>query len=437
MAVTILKSIKFNEQNEAQIAALVERSNLDFIDALRTITPIANDLRKNGDEALRKYTLKFDKANIQEIRVPKSEIDASEEKISKELSAAISIAIANIRSFHSKQARGNYSVDTMTGVTCKRKFTPIENVGLYVPSGNAPLFSSLMMSAIPAQIAGCSRIAVCVPPNEDGTIADEILFVAKRLGLDEIYKAGGAQAIFAMAYGTETIQPVNKIFGPGNQYVTAAKYMVTHTCAIDGLAGPSEAMIVADETSNPDFVAADLLSQAEHGADSQVVLLTTSETTIKETIKSIEKQLDSDVLTRKDTIKKVLAESFALLCETDEQIVEFINSYAPEHLIINLQDFKKFSDKVINAGSVFLGNWTPEAAGDYASGTNHILPTMGFAKSSAGVSVEQFGKYITFQTITQEGLDKLGPEIEILAKAEKLTAHANSVTIRLDELVDG
>lgn len=428
---TTLKSYFYKDLSQSERSDIFSRPGIDFIKSLTAITRIVNEIRTKGDEAVRKFTKELDNADINEFKVPESEIQQSSESINDDLAKAIRNSISNVKMFHSKQAKGNYSLETSKGVTCKRKFTAIPNVGLYVPSGTAPLFSSLIMSAVPAQTAGCEEIIVCSPPNSDGEIAPEILFVAKELGLTEIYKIGGAQAICAMAYGTESVPKVDKIFGPGNQYVTAAKYLVSNTCSIDAIAGPSEVLVIADETSNPEFVAADLISQAEHGEDSQVCLVTNSETVLKATNKALGRQTPNRK--RNGIIEKVISDSFALVCDSLDQMMNAVNQYAPEHLVINSTDYKSYGDKVKNAGSVFLGPWSPEAAGDYISGTNHILPTMGFAKSTSGVSVEDFGKYITFQTLTEDGLKQLAPDIDLLANAESLEAHANSVNIRFTE----
>jgi histidinol dehydrogenase len=389
-------------------------------------------VKNNGDEAIKRLTLRFDKANIKNFIVSQEEIDDATKQISPKLVQAIDKASENIKKFHKSQLKNEKKVETSRGVFCWRKNVPIEKVGLYIPGGTAPLFSTVLMLAIPAKLAGCSEIVLCAPPNQDGKIHPAILYAAHKIGITKIVKAGGAQAIAAMAYGTKSIPKVDKIFGPGNQYVTAAKLLVnTQGVAIDMPAGPSEVLVIADQTADEKFIAADLLSQAEHGPDSQVIFVTDQADKLKTVEKEINKQLKK--LPRATIAEKALNNSKSILFEDIESCIAFSNTYAPEHLIICTQNAEQWADKITQAGSVFLGNYTPEAAGDYASGTNHVLPTNGFARSYAGVSIDSFIKKITFQQISRSGLKNLAPTIENLAEAEELIAHKRAVSIRLQE----
>lgn len=394
---------------------------------------VLNDVRNQGDEAVVQYTKKFDKANLNDFRVSKAEVAAAEAALSQELKEAILLAKENIESFHRQQRTSVSIVETMPGVKCWRRSVGIEKVGLYVPGGTAPLFSSVLMLGIPAVIGGCREIVLCSPPNEQGALHPAIIYAAEKVGISKIFKIGGIQAIGAMAYGTETVPRVYKIFGPGNQYVTAAKQMVSlEGTAIDMPAGPSEVLVCADETADPAFVAADLLSQAEHGVDSQVVLVAFDQDFVRQVQGAIEVQLAQ--LPRKEIARKALENSIAIIMDKTSEALDLINAYAPEHLILSVKDVESLAEAVINAGSVFLGNFTPESAGDYASGTNHTLPTNGFARAYSGVSVDSFVKKITFQQISESGLQKLGPAVEAMAAAEELQAHKEAVSIRLSRL---
>ncbi|MHA1538960.1 MAG: histidinol dehydrogenase [Alphaproteobacteria bacterium] len=392
---------------------------------------IGKQVKKDGDAALFTLTEKLDKAQLQTLRVSEDEINAADTKVSSALKEAIKTAHDNIKKVHTAQFSGDKTedkIESTTGVFCWKKFQAIDTVGLYIPGGTAPLFSTILMLGVPALIAGCKRIILCSPPNSAGEIAPEMLWTASMLGITEIYKLGGAQAIFALANGTESIPKVDKIFGPGNAFVTAAKMEVSAHTAIDMPAGPSEVLVIADSTSNPAFVAADLLSQAEHGTDSQVVLLCTDSTKRDKILAETEKQLAE--LPRKEIAAEALKKSFAIDVPDLAAAFAFSNEYAPEHLILSFDSFADYLGDIENAGSVFCGKYTPESFGDYASGTNHTLPTSGFAKSFSGVSVESFGKYITFQEATEKGLQNLGGKVELMAEHEELFAHKNAVTIR-------
>ncbi len=394
------------------------------------VIPILQQVKEKGDDALKKFTLEFDKVILSELSVSNIQIEEAGKLVSEDLKNAIDIARVNIEKFHLAQREEVKKIETTKGVICWRKSVPITKVGLYIPGGTAPLFSTILMLGIPANIAGCEEIVLCTPPDKSGKINPAILYTASILGIKKIYKVGGAQAIAAMAYGTATIPQVYKIFGPGNQYVTLAKQLVNKEgIAIDMPAGPSEVAIVADDSCNPAFVAADLLSQAEHGVDSQTVVVSDNKKVLEEVKKEVAKQLE--VLPRKEFAAKALDNSKMILVKDIEEAMELINVYAPEHLIIQVKDFDKLISKIKNAGSVFLGNYTPEAAGDYASGTNHTLPTNGYARAYSGVSLDSFVKKITFQHISQEGIRLLGPVIEKMASAEQLDAHKNAVTLRM------
>ena len=399
----------------------------------KQVSKILGDVRTGGDKTLKKLAKKFDGVVIKSIQVAQQEIDQAEGKLSVSLKEAILVAANNIRMFHSAQIVPISKIETTKGVFCWRKSFPIERVGLYIPGGSAPLFSTILMLGIPAVLAGCKEIILCTPPSKDGSIHPAILFAAKHVGIKTIYKCGGAQAIGAMAYGTETIMKVDKIFGPGNQYVTAAKQLIQmEGVAIDMPAGPSEVCILADDTANPDFIAADLLSQAEHGLDSQVILVSDSKQIIEKTLNSIEHQLE--LLERKEIALRALANSKAILVHNMNDGLDIVNQYAAEHLILASDNAHELADKVEHAGSVFIGNFTPESAGDYASGTNHTLPTNGYARAYSGVSVDSFVRKVTFQHITEKGIQELGKTIITMAEAEGLDAHANAVKIRINKL---
>ncbi|MGE0020914.1 MAG: histidinol dehydrogenase [Draconibacterium sp.] len=409
---------------------ILKRPVFDVSALFAIVQPVLNEIKLNGDAALKKYTLKFDGVDLQNFKVSEAEFAEAEQLVDAELKDAIALAAENILKFHASQLSVLKKTETMPGVTCWQKSVPIEKVGLYIPGGTAPLFSTVLMLAIPAQIAGCREIVLCSPPDKQGKINPAILYAAKISGVANVFKLGGVQAIGAMAYGTETVPKTSKIFGPGNQYVVAAKQLVSIAdVAIDMPAGPSEVLVLADESSNPAFVASDLLSQAEHGADSQVVLVAGSEKVIESVLGEIKIQLEK--LPRKQTAAKALENSVSIVLESMEDQVDLINEYAPEHLILNTANFEAVAEKVVNAGSVFLGAYTPESAGDYASGTNHTLPTNGWARSFSGVNLDSFMKKITFQQISFEGLKNIGPAIEKMATAELLDAHKNAVSIRL------
>ncbi|MBX2916225.1 MAG: histidinol dehydrogenase [Cyclobacteriaceae bacterium] len=401
---------------------------LDFLEG--NVNNILERVRKSGDAAVLELTQKFDGVTLENLQVTESEITAAVQSLSGELKAAILTAAKNIEVFHAAQKRSVEKIETMPGVTCWRKATPIQKVGIYIPGGTAPLFSTVLMLAIPARLAGCKEVILCSPPDKKGFINPAILFAAQLTGVTKIFKVGGAQAIAAMAFGTELIPSVSKIFGPGNQYVTKAKQLVSQQgIAIDMPAGPSEVLVIADENSNPAFVAADLLSQAEHGIDSQVVLVSTTQTILDKVQSEVANQLVS--LPRKELALEALNNSLSISFAGETAMIDFVNAYAPEHLIINTANNKDLEEKIINAGSIFLGAYTPEAAGDYASGTNHTLPTNAFAKAFGGVSLESFTKYITVQEITKAGLQVIGPVVETMAEAEQLKAHAQAVRVRL------
>jgi len=396
---------------------------------------IINKVQMDGDKALKEFALAFDKVSLIDLQVSAVEIDIATNEVTAELKEAISIAAHNIRTFHLGQKENELIVETIPGVTCWRKSVAIANVGLYIPGGSAPLFSTILMLAIPAQIAGCKRISLCTPTDKNGNIHASILYTASFLGITEIYKVGGAQAIAALAYGTQSIAKVDKIFGPGNQYVTKSKELVQKNgIAIDLPAGPSEVLVIADKNADASFIASDLLSQAEHGADSQVVFLTEDQTLVEKVKLNLLKQLKK--IPRADIAEKALANSFSIAFNSLQECLDFSNLYAPEHLILAIKESEKYVDKIENAGSVFLGNYSCESAGDYASGTNHTLPTNGYARSYSGVSLDSFIKKITFQKITEDGLKNIGKTIEVMAEAEQLMAHKNAVTIRLKKLSD-
>ncbi|WP_347838061.1 histidinol dehydrogenase [uncultured Draconibacterium sp.] len=411
-------------------ANILKRPLFDVSDLHQRVTQLLNEIRELGDAKLRELTERFDGVQLGSFVVSEQEIAAAEHQISEELKEAIALAANNIKAFHAAQMPETRKLETAPGVICWQKPVAIEKVGLYIPGGTAPLFSSVLMLALPAQIAGCKEIVLCSPPDKNGNIHPAILYAAKVAGVTRFYKLGGVQAIGAMAFGTATVPKTDKIFGPGNQYVMAAKQLVSmNDVSIDMPAGPSEVLVVADETSNAAFVASDLLSQAEHGADSQVVLVTNNENTVKQVLAQVKSQLAQ--LPRKEMAEKALSNSILLVISDVKEQVDLINEYAPEHLIISTKDYAKLADQVVNAGSVFLGEMTPESAGDYASGTNHTLPTNGWAKAYSGVNIDSFLKKITFQEISSTGLQHIGPAIEKMAAAEELEAHKNAVTLRL------
>jgi len=413
-------------------ATLLTRPAFDSTSLFGTVQEILDNVRIRGDKAVKEYTLQFDKVNIDAIEVTKDEIAEAEKLISINLKQAIEMARRNIWKFHSEQQQELPEIQTSPGVYCWQKAVAIEKVGLYVPGGTAPLFSTVLMLGIPAQIAECKEVVLCTPPNKEGKIHPAVLYAAKVAGVHRIFKVGGTQAIAAMAYGTETVPKVYKIFGPGNQYVTAAKQLVSlRDVAIDMPAGPSEVEVIADETANPAFVAADLLSQAEHGVDSQSILITVSEKIVEPVLEQIELQLEK--LPRKEFARKALENSKIIVVKTLEEAVQMTNEYAPEHLIISTRYHMGVAANIVNAGSVFLGNYSPESAGDYASGTNHTLPTNGYAKAYSGVNLDSFVRKITFQQITQEGLTNLSNAIILMAENEDLVAHSNAVKVRLEE----
>ena len=419
--------------NIADWPSLCQRPSLEleFLDS--TVRNILNRVKTAGDDALKEFSLRYDKVQVDSLEVTNAEIEKATVSISNELKAAIETAASNIRKFHESQRREFHKVETTSGVSCWRKAVAIDRVGIYIPGGTAPLFSTVLMLAVPAKIAGCREVILCSPPDSSGTISPAILYAASKAGVSKMFKAGGAQAIAAMSYGTKTIHFVNKIFGPGNQYVTKAKQIVSQDgIAIDMPAGPSEVLVVADQFANPAFVAADLLSQAEHGKDSQVVLVSFSKDTIDKVQSEIEAQLST--LPRKEIAREALNNSLAIVLDSDATAMEFVNEYAPEHLILNTKNAEELAALVRNTGSVFIGAWSPESVGDYASGTNHTLPTNGFARAYSGVSLESFQKHITFQSLTQDGLKKLGPVVEIMAEAEDLIGHKRSISVRLKEL---
>ena len=419
--------------NKSEWSEMLRRPVLNVETHFENVRMIWKDVRANGDKAVIEYEERFDKVKLETLAVTDAEMKEAEKEVPIELKVAILLAQRNIYTFHKKQKFEGKKVETMEGVTCWQKAVGIEKVGLYIPGGTAPLFSTVLMLAVPAKIAGCKEIVLCTPPNKEGKINPAILYAAQVAGVSKIFKAGGVQAIGAMAYGTESVPKVYKIFGPGNQYVMAAKQQVAmHDVAIDMPAGPSEVEVIADETANPAFVAADLLSQAEHGVDSQVVLITTSEKLLDEVEYEVQHQLSR--LPRWEIAEKSLVNSKLILVKDMDEVIELTNEYAPEHLIIETQNYMELAEKVVNAGSVFLGSYTPESAGDYASGTNHTLPTNGYAKAYSGVSLDSFIRKITFQEINREGIQNIGPAIEVMAAHEQLDAHKNAVTVRLNSI---
>jgi histidinol dehydrogenase len=410
--------------------ALFQRPTFDTVSLQEKVKTILNDVKQNGDAAIKKYTAQFDGVELDDFVVTENEINEAIISLSNELKEAIQVAANNINAFHQKQVAAIEVVETLPGVKCWRKSVGIEKVGLYIPGGTAPLFSTILMLGIPARIAGCKEVVLCSPPNKEGKLHPAILYTANLVGISKIYKVGGVQAIAAMAYGSQTINQCYKVFGPGNQYVTSAKQLIQQEgIAIDMPAGPSEVCVLADEAANASFVAADLLSQAEHGVDSQVLLVTTNQELVIRVNEELGKQVV--LLTRKEIALQALGNSKAIVVSSINEAIDLVNEYAAEHLIISCANDEAIAEKIISAGSIFLGNYSPESVGDYASGTNHTLPTNGFAKAYSGVSVDSFVKKITYQKLTKEGLNAIGKTVELMAEAEGLDAHKNAVSIRL------
>ena len=424
----MMKVIRYPER--AEWTSLLERPHIDMTALYATVNTVLTDVRTRGDRAVLDYEEKFDRVSLSSLQVTEAEMEAAEQLVPEELKDALRQAERNIATFHEAQRFQGKKIETAPGVVCWQKAVPIEKVGLYIPGGTAPLFSTVLMLAVPARLAGCREIVLCTPPDREGRVNPAILYAARLAGVHRIFKAGGVQAIGAMAYGTETVPKVYKIFGPGNQYVMAAKQQVSlHEVAIDMPAGPSEVLVVADEKANPVFVAADLLSQAEHGADSQVLLVTTSDRMLERVREEVQVQLEK--LPRRELAVRSLEHSKLILVHSMEEAMELANAYAPEHLILEVEDYTSLAEKVVNAGSVFMGAYTPESAGDYASGTNHTLPTSGYARAYSGVNLDSFVRKITFQDLSPEGIRNIGPAIEKLASGEQLDAHKNAVTLRL------
>ena len=423
--------IRYPERSEW--AKIVERPHLDMSQLNETVASVLADVKRRGDDAVKGYELKFDHVDLPDLAVSEAEMNEAEKLVSTELKAAIMVAHHNIQAFHEAQKFRGKKIETQPGVTCWQKSIAIEKVGLYIPGGTAPLFSTVLMLATPAKIAGCQEIVLCTPPGRDGKVNPAILVAARIAGVSKIFKAGGVQAIGAMAYGTESVPRVYKIFGPGNQFVMAAKQEVSlHDVAIDMPAGPSEVCVVADDSSRADFVAADLLSQAEHGPDSQSVLITTSERLLHEVEKELSAQLA--VLPRREIAEQSLANSMMILVGDTDEAIRLSNVYAPEHLIICTTDYEQLGERVVNAGSVFLGNYACESAGDYASGTNHTLPTHGYALAYNGVNLDSYCRKITFQHLTAEGIRRIGRAVEVMAENEQLMGHKNAMTLRINEV---
>lgn len=426
-----MKVIKYPAKEEW--SEIVKRPHLDVSQLNATVQGVLDDVKNHGDEAVKRYEEKFDHAHLDSLAVTEAEIEEAEKMVSQKLKDALHLAHHNIAEFHHSQKFDGVKVETCPGVTCWQKSVAIEKVGLYIPGGTAPLFSTVLMLATPAKIAGCKEIVLCTPPNKEGKVNPAILMAAKIAGVSKIFKAGGVQAIGAMAYGTESVPKVYKIFGPGNQFVMAAKQQVSlHDVAIDMPAGPSEVCLIADETANPVFAAADLLSQAEHGFDSQVFFITTSEKVLGDVKNEVEVQLER--LPRKEMAQTSLDNSKFILVKTEEEAIDLCNTYAPEHLIIATADYEQLAEKVVNAGSVFLGNYACESAGDYASGTNHTLPTHGYALAYNGVNLDSYNRKITFQHLTEEGIRNIGNAVVTMAENEQLEAHANAMRLRVNSL---
>lgn len=426
-----MKVIKYPAKEEW--SEIVKRPHLDVSQLNATVQGVLDDVKNHGDEAVKRYEEKFDHAHLDSLAVTEAEIEEAEKMVSQKLKDALHLAHHNIAEFHHSQKFDGVKVETCPGVTCWQKSVAIEKVGLYIPGGTAPLFSTVLMLATPAKIAGCKEIVLCTPPNKEGKVNPAILMAAKIAGVSKIFKAGGVQAIGAMAYGTESVPKVYKIFGPGNQFVMAAKQQVSlHDVAIDMPAGPSEVCLIADETANPVFAAADLLSQAEHGFDSQVFFITTSEKVLDDVKNEVEVQLER--LPRKEMAQTSLDNSKFILVKTEEEAIDLCNTYAPEHLIIATANYEQLAEKVVNAGSVFLGNYACESAGDYASGTNHTLPTHGYALAYNGVNLDSYNRKITFQHLTEEGIRNIGNAVVTMAVNEQLEAHANAMRLRVNSL---
>jgi len=423
-----MKIIRYPKKE--QWAEICQRPHLDITQLQATVNTVLNDVRQRGDAAVKEYEERFDHAVLTQLAVSEAEIDEAEGLVSEDLKAAIKLAHENIYKFHAAQKFEGQKIETRAGVVCWQKSVAIEKVGLYIPGGTAPLFSTVLMLATPAKIAGCKEIVLCTPPNKEGKVNPAILVAARTAGVSKIFKAGGVQAIGAMAYGTESVPKVYKIFGPGNQYVMAAKQQVSlGEVAIDMPAGPSEVCVLADDTANATFVAADLLSQAEHGIDSQVLLISTSETMINKVQVEVERQLN--LLPRKEIAQKALENSRCVLVASADEMMALSNAYAPEHLIIQTANYEELTEQVVNAGSVFLGQYACESAGDYASGTNHTLPTHGYATAYSGVNLDSYCRKITFQHLTEEGIREIGSAVEFMAAAEQLDAHKNAMTVRM------
>ena len=426
-----MKIIRYPQKEEWN--SIVERPHLDVSQLNATVESVLKDVRENGDKAVMAYEEKFDHAQLSSLAVTEAEIEEALTLVSEELTESLQIAHHNISKFHESQKFEGIKVETCKGVTCWQKSVPIEKVGLYIPGGTAPLFSTVLMLATPAKIAGCREIVLCTPPNREGKVNPAILAAARIAGVSRIFKAGGVQAIGAMAYGTESVPKVFKIFGPGNQYVMAAKQQVSlHDVAIDMPAGPSEVCVIADETSHADFVAADLLSQAEHGIDSQVFLITTSEKMLNDVQEEILRQVE--LLPRKEMAMKSLDNSKLVLVHDKQEAMKLCNIYAPEHLVISTDDYEELAEQVINAGSVFLGHYACESAGDYASGTNHTLPTHGYAVAYNGVNLDSYCRKVTFQHLTEEGIHSIGRAVEVMAENEQLEAHRSAMSVRINSL---
>lgn len=426
-----MKIVKYPERSDWQ--RLLERPYIDVSKLNGTVADILDDVRKNGDDAVRRYEAKFDGVSLASLAVTEEELDSAVNEVSGELKSAIELAHSNIEKFHMSQRMTVHKVETAPGVCCWQKGVAIQKIGLYIPGGTAPLFSTVLMLATPAKIAGCEDIILCTPPNKEGKVNPAILVAAKVAGVNRIYKIGGVQAIGAMAYGTETVPKVYKIFGPGNRFVMTAKQQVSLSdVAIDMPAGPSEVCVIADDSSNAEFVAADLLSQAEHGTDSQVLLISTSESMAEKVIKEIDRQMA--LLPRRNIAAQALENSICIVAHDSSEAMDISNAYAPEHLVIATEDYDELADKVVNAGSVFLGRYACESAGDYASGTNHTLPTHGYAMAYNGVNLDSYIRKITFQHITPEGVRSIGRTVEVMAENEMLDAHKNAMTVRLKNI---
>ena len=427
---------KILKPNRTDWPGLLERPTQTFTDIEPVVSAIFNEVALNGDATLKEYTERFDKVALERFEVSDEELQTARKQVSQELKESIALSQANIKKFHAAQRTEAVKVETMPGVQCWQEKRPIQRVGLYIPGGTAPLFSTILMLAVPANLAGCEEIVLCSPPNANGELDPTILYTAMLCGVTRIFKIGGIQAIAAMTLGTESVPKVDKIFGPGNQYVTVAKQWATRFgVAIDMPAGPSELMVVADRTANPAFVASDLLSQAEHGTDSQVILVTTDVATLDAVTQELAVQIEA--LPRKEIAKQAIANSRLIYVETDSEAIAMMNAYGPEHLIVCVENESTYLDGIKHAGSVFVGDYTPESAGDYASGTNHTLPTNGYAKQYSGVNLDSFMKSMTFQKISGEGLKAIGNSVELMAAAEGLQAHKNAVSIRLKQLDEG